>query len=60
MYKVCGVILVASSLMACNPTVRVEAPSEPIRIIADVTIKHEIKIKVEKDVEDVLSNSELF
>lgn len=47
-------------IMGCNPTVRVEAPSEPIRIEANITIKHEIKIKVQKDVEEVLDDSDLF
>ncbi|MCW8876864.1 MAG: YnbE family lipoprotein [Kangiellaceae bacterium] len=45
---------------ACNPTVRVEAGSEPIRIEANITISHEIKIKVEKDVEEVLAEDDLF
>ena len=45
---------------ACNPTVRVEAGSEPIRIEANITISHEIKIKVEKDVQEVLSEDDLF
>lgn len=52
------VVIVLNS--ACNPTVRVEAGSEPIRIEANITISHEIKIKVEKDVEEVLSEDDLF
>ena len=47
-------------LAACNPTVRVEAPKEPIRIEANITIKHEIRVIVQKDVEAVLANEDLF
>lgn len=47
-------------ICACNPTIRVEAPSEPIRIEANITIKHEIKVKVERDVEEVFSEEDLF
>jgi hypothetical protein len=38
---------------ACSPTVRVEAPDKPIEINMTVNIKHEILVKVEKDVEQL-------
>ena len=38
---------------ACSPTVRVEAPEKPIEINMTVNIKHEILVKVEKDVEQL-------
>ncbi|RKZ99782.1 MAG: YnbE family lipoprotein [Gammaproteobacteria bacterium] len=41
------------SLSACNPTVRLETPQEPIRIEANITIKHEIRIVVEKEVDEM-------
>ena len=45
----------------CAPTVKVAAPEEPITINLNVKIEHEIKVKVEKDLEDVLSeDSGLF
>ena len=40
-------------LGACSPTVRVEAPDKPIEINMTVNIKHEILVKVEKDVEQL-------
>jgi len=49
-----------SLIMACNPTIRVEAPSAPIRIEANITIKHEIRIIVQQDVEAVLEDDDLF
>ena len=41
---------------ACNPTVKVEAPDKPIEINMNINIKHEILIKVEKDVEELLED----
>lgn len=45
-------------IAACNPTIRVEAPSEPIRIEANITIKHEIRIVIEKEVEAIFDDEE--
>lgn len=42
-------------LYGCNPTVKVEAPDKPIRIDMNVKIDHEVRVKVEKDVDEVLS-----
>ena len=44
---------------ACNPTVKLEAPDKPIEINMNINIKHEILIKVEKQVEELL-DSNLF
>jgi len=54
LFLLLGTILLAG----CNPTVRVEAPKEPIRIEANVTIKHEIRIIVEKEVEEIFEDEE--
>ena len=44
----------------CTPTVKVAA-DEPITINLNVNIKHEIRVKVEKDLDNVLSeDSGLF
>ncbi len=46
---------------ACSPTVQVAPPSEPITINLNVKIEHEIKIKVEKDLEELFGeDSDLF
>jgi len=47
-------------LSACTPTVQVAPPSEPITINLNVKIEHEIKVKVEKELDDVFSDDELF
>ena len=42
--------------VACTPTVKVEAPDKPIEINMNINIKHEILIKVEKQVEELLED----
>ena len=47
-------------LSGCTPTVKVEAPDKPIEINMNVNIRHEILIKVEKEVEEMFEDEELF
>ncbi len=48
-------------LAACTPTVKVEAPDKPIEINMNINIKHEILIKIEKEVEEMFEEEdELF
>ena len=55
------IIIMGVFLMACTPTVKVEAPSEPITINLNVKIEHEIRIKVDKELDDIFSqDSGLF
>jgi YnbE-like lipoprotein len=44
------------SVGACSPRVEVAAPDKPITINLNVKIDHEIRLKVDKDLEQVLSN----
>lgn len=45
---------------ACTPTVKV-ATDEPITINLNVNIKHEIRVKVDRELEDLFSqDSDLF
>lgn len=49
------------TLAACTPTVKVEAPTEPITINLNVKIDHEIRVKVDKDLDNLFSeDSDLF
>lgn len=41
---------------ACTPRVEVAAPEKPITINLNVKIDHEIRLKVDKDLDQVLSN----
>ncbi len=54
-------LLVAPLLLACSPTVRVETPTEPITINLNVKIDHEIRVKVDRELEGLFSeDSDLF
>lgn len=55
-------LLVALGAMAgCTPTVRVEAPKEPIEINLNVKIEHEIRVQVDKELEGLFEeDSSLF
>jgi hypothetical protein len=48
------VYVTAMLLSACQPTVKVEAPDKPIVINLNVKIEQEVRIKVEKDAEELL------
>ena len=51
----------APLLAGCNPTVKVEAPDKPIVINLNVKIEQEVRIKVDKDVDNLVSsNPNLF
>jgi hypothetical protein len=51
----------ALALAACQPRVALEAPKEPIVINLNVKIEQEVRVKVEKDVDDLLDdNADLF
>jgi hypothetical protein len=45
-------------LLACQPKVQVEAPKEPIVINLNVKIEHEIRVKVDKDLENLFEQEE--
>lgn len=51
---VSGGLLIA--LGACTPRVEVTAPDKPITINLNVKIDHEIRVKVDKDLDEVLSD----
>lgn len=58
-------ILICSCLLvmvgACTPTVQVSAPKEPITINLNVKIEHEIRVKVDKELDELFADdSKLF
>ena len=54
---VCGVT--AATLGACAPTVKVAA-EEPITINLNVKIEHEVRVSVEKELDDLFSEDSGF
>lgn len=55
------IVLFALAAAACSPRVTVEPPKEPITINLNVKIDHEVRMKVDRDLDKVLSeDSGLF
>ncbi|SDK71321.1 YnbE family lipoprotein [Microbulbifer yueqingensis] len=53
-------LLLAAALITagCTPTVAVQAPSEPITVNLNVKIEHEIRVKVDRELENVFEDKE--
>jgi hypothetical protein len=47
------VLLALAAVVACSPTLKVEAPEKPITINLNVKIEHEIRIKVDRELESL-------
>ena len=59
----CGVCaaLALTASFGCTPKVAVEAPKEPITINMNIKIEHEVRVKVDKDLDQLLEkDKELF
>ena len=52
-----GFLALLLALVACTPTVQVAVPNEPININLNVKIQHEIYIKVDKQLDELFSDS---
>ncbi len=56
-----AVALVLLALGACQPTVRVQAPDKPIVINLNVKIEQDVRVRLEKGVEEALDkNPDIF
>ncbi|MDF1750972.1 MAG: YnbE family lipoprotein [Alphaproteobacteria bacterium] len=44
-------------IIACSPQVKMEAPDKPIVINLNVKIEHEVRVRVEKDIDQALSKN---
>lgn len=58
--KAWTLLLCLPLVAACTPRIALEAPKEPITINLNVKVDHEIRLRVEKDVNQLVSNSDLF
>ncbi len=59
--RVCITLLALSwivTLAACSPKIQVEAPKEPITINLNIKIEHEIRVQVDKDLENLFDEDE--
>jgi YnbE-like lipoprotein len=41
-------------LLGCAPTVQMQAPDKPITINLNVKIEHDVRVKVDKELDDVM------
>jgi hypothetical protein len=56
-----GAVLALATTGACTPTVQIAAPDKPITINLNVKIDQEVRVKIDKDLEDLLAkNPDLF
>ncbi len=52
---------IALTVAACEPRVSLEAPKEPITINLNIKIEQEVRIKVERDLEELFkSDKKIF
>ncbi len=49
-------LLVIIALSACSPTVQVAAPDKPIEINMNIKIEQEVRIKVDKDLDNIIAD----
>jgi hypothetical protein len=54
-------VLLALLVGGCQPTVKVEAPTEPITINLNIKLDADVRLKVEQEAEEVIdSNPDIF
>jgi hypothetical protein len=54
-------VLAALFLLGCQPKVQIEAPKEPITINLNVKIEHEVRVKVDRELDQLFEQeSDLF
>lgn len=51
-------LITSVNLSGCSPAVKIEVPSKPITINLNVKIEHEIRIKVDKELDQVFGKDE--
>lgn len=53
--------LIVCVCAGCAPTVKVEAPEKPIEINLNVNIEHRVKVEIDRDVKQAISeNKDIF
>ena len=56
-----GALFLGGALAGCTPTIKVEAPKEPITINLNIKLDADIRVRVEdKAKEDIASNPDVF
>lgn len=53
--------VLSAFLVACTPTVQVQAPDKPIEINLNVNIEQRIKVEIQRDVQQTIAkNPDIF
>ena len=56
-----ALLVLLAGALGCTPTVQVAAPKEPIEINMNLRIEHNIRVQVDRELEDLFEDdSELF
>lgn len=55
--KIIATVISSLLILACTPKVQVALPNEPININLNVKIQHEIYIKVDKQLDELFSDT---
>ena len=50
--------MLLTAIAACSPRVTVEAPKEPIRMVVDINIRHELFVKIDRELDTVIDENE--
>ncbi len=58
--KTSTLVLLLLAVGACTPTVKIEPPDKPIVIDLNVKVEHDIRIKVDKELDSLLTDKSLF
>ena len=53
-------IIIVLLLIGCTPTIQDAASDKPIEVNLNVKIEHEIKIKVDREIEQLFDNKAVF
>ena len=61
MTNIISTLVLLLAVVACTPSVKLEAPEKPITINLNVKVDHEIRVKVDRDLDELISKeSDLF
>ncbi len=56
-----GALFLGGALAGCTPTVKIEAPKEPITINLNIKLDADIRVKIEEEAkEDIAANPDIF
>ena len=57
----CATAILLGIAGACTPTIKLAAPDKPIEINLNVKIDQEVRVRIDKDLEDLIAkNPDLF